>query len=139
MLWWFERLELMLTACNRRAFMGLAAGTALSGVAILTSGRAEASFEVQRTLADWGHEVGASERTLSRLFAEQTGLSFARWRTNARIGTSIALLAAGTSVNAAARAVGYDTPTSFARAFRDAVGQPPRTFVTTNLAMARPA
>jgi AraC-like DNA-binding protein/mannose-6-phosphate isomerase-like protein (cupin superfamily) len=92
----------------------------------------------QRTLAEWGRQVGASERTLSRLFAEQTGLSFARWRTNVRIGTSIALLAAGASVNAVARAVGYDSPNSFARAFREVVGQPPRTFVTTNLTSVAP-
>jgi peptide-methionine (R)-S-oxide reductase len=47
-----------LTECNRRAFMGLAAGTALASVAILTSGKAEASFEVQRSAAEWRRRLG---------------------------------------------------------------------------------
>ncbi len=32
-----------------------------------------------RTLAEWGHEVGASERTLARAFVAETGVSFGRW------------------------------------------------------------
>ena len=43
---------------NRRAFMGVAAGTALAGIAILTSGQAKASFEVQRSPADWRKRLG---------------------------------------------------------------------------------
>ncbi len=34
-----------------------------------------------RTLAEWGREVGASERTLARAFLADTGVSFGRWRT----------------------------------------------------------
>mgnify|MGYP003579798970 CR=1 FL=1 len=44
--------------CNRRAFIGLAGGAALAGVAILTGGRAEARFEVQRSPADWRRRLG---------------------------------------------------------------------------------
>ncbi|MCL6697217.1 peptide-methionine (R)-S-oxide reductase MsrB [Sphingomonas sp. NSE70-1] len=49
-----------LTACNRRAFLGLASGTALAGIAILTSGRAEASFEVQHSEAVWRQKLGSA-------------------------------------------------------------------------------
>src|SRR5215469_4443856 len=35
----------------------------------------------QRTLADWGRVVGASERTLARTWVAETGLPFGRWRT----------------------------------------------------------
>lgn len=83
----------------------------------------------QRTLAGWGRHVGASARTLSRLFAEQTGLSFARWRNHARIGSAMVLLANGSPVGVAGRAVGYETTSSFTRAFREAVGEPPGAFV----------
>jgi peptide-methionine (R)-S-oxide reductase len=47
-----------LTDCNRRAFIGLAGGTLLAGMAILTSGRAAASFEVQRSPAEWRRRLG---------------------------------------------------------------------------------
>jgi peptide-methionine (R)-S-oxide reductase len=49
---------MMLTECNRRAFMGLAAGTALAGIAVLTSGRAAAAFEVQHSPAEWKRRLG---------------------------------------------------------------------------------
>ena len=38
-----------------------------------------------RTVEAWAHEVGASVRTLSRLFVGGTGMSFTQWRTNARM------------------------------------------------------
>ena len=47
-----------LTDCNRRAFMGLAAGTALAGIAILTSGRAAAAFEVRHSPEEWRKRLG---------------------------------------------------------------------------------
>src|SRR5262249_58936155 len=33
-----------------------------------------------RTLEDWGRQVGASARTLARAFRAETGLPFGRWR-----------------------------------------------------------
>jgi peptide-methionine (R)-S-oxide reductase len=47
-----------LTDCNRRAFIGVAAGTLLAGTAILTSGRAAAAFEIQRSPAEWRRRLG---------------------------------------------------------------------------------
>ena len=41
----------------------------------------------RRTLAEWGHAVGASERTLARAFTAATGLPFGRWRTLLRLLT----------------------------------------------------
>ncbi|MFJ6850483.1 helix-turn-helix domain-containing protein [Streptomyces sp. NPDC091271] len=37
------------------------------------------------SLGRLGHEVGASERTLSRLFQQETGMSFPQWRTQLRV------------------------------------------------------
>lgn len=33
-----------------------------------------------RTLAEWGREVGAGTQTLARLFVAETGMTFAQWR-----------------------------------------------------------
>jgi AraC-like DNA-binding protein len=78
-----------------------------------------------RTLAEWGRAVGASARTLARLFAAETGMGFARWRTTARLAAALPLLAAGTPVGATARRVGYATPSAFVAAFRREVGTTP--------------
>ncbi len=46
--------------------MGLAGGTALAGVAILTSGRASASFEVQYNEAEWRSRLGPARYHILR-------------------------------------------------------------------------
>lgn len=62
----YSRFEMSLTACNRRAFFGLASGTALAGIAILTSGRAKASFEVQHSEAEWRQKLGPARYQVLR-------------------------------------------------------------------------
>ena len=78
-----------------------------------------------RTLAGWGHEVGASERTLARAFLAGTGVSFGRWRTMLRIQTALTALAAGEPVALVARRVGYDSDSAFVQAFRRETGVTP--------------
>jgi AraC-like DNA-binding protein len=78
-----------------------------------------------RSLSEWGHTVGASERTLARLFVAETGLNFARWRTNARLAAALRLLANGTSTAVVAAQVGYGTPSAFVAAFRREIGTTP--------------
>jgi len=78
-----------------------------------------------RSLADWGRSVGASARTLSRIFPEETGLAFARWRTRARLSAALPLLRSGLTVTAVAGRVGYATPSAFVAAFRREIGTTP--------------
>jgi AraC-like DNA-binding protein len=78
-----------------------------------------------RTLGQLGAVVGASERTLSRLFRGETGMSFPQWRAQLRLHHSLVLLAAGTPVTATATACGYANPSAFIQAFRLAFGQTP--------------
>jgi AraC-like DNA-binding protein len=78
-----------------------------------------------RPLAAWGREVGASARTLARLFVADTGLTFARWRTHARLAAALRLLAAGERVGTVAYLVGYGTPSAFVAAFRRGLGTTP--------------
>jgi len=86
----------------------------------------------QRELAVWADHVHAGVRTLSRLFVSETGLSFARWRTQVRIRAAIQLLANGATVDVAARTVGYRKTSAFINAFRRATGQTPGTYIHAN-------
>jgi AraC-like DNA-binding protein len=81
-----------------------------------------------RTLAEWGREVGASERTLSRAFLADTGVSFGRWRTLLRVQAALAALARGEPVGNVARHVGYDSDSAFVQAFRRETGVTPAAY-----------
>jgi AraC-like DNA-binding protein len=78
-----------------------------------------------RTLQEWGHHVGASSRTLARAFLAETGLSFGRWRTLARLQAALLQLADGLPVGLVAGRVGYRTPSAFVAAFRAHTGTTP--------------
>lgn len=78
-----------------------------------------------RTLAEWGHDVGASSRTLARAFLAETGVSFGRWRTLVRLQAALLQLADGLPVNLVATRVGYATPSAFVSAFRAHTGVTP--------------
>ncbi|HLM64848.1 MAG TPA: helix-turn-helix transcriptional regulator [Acidimicrobiales bacterium] len=78
-----------------------------------------------RSLAAWGRAVGASARTLARLFPAETGMGFERWRTTARLAAALPLLASGAPVGATAHRVGYATPSAFVAAFRREIGTTP--------------
>ncbi len=81
-----------------------------------------------RSLAQWGALVGASARTLARAFAASTGMPFGQWRTQLRLEAAMPMLAAGATVSAVARRVGYGSPSAFVAAFRRGVGVPPGTY-----------
>lgn len=87
------------------------------------------AFEVdpcdRRTLRELGADVGASERTLQRLFKAETGSSFGRWRTQVRLQCSIIELGKGRSVTEAASRSGYRETSAFIAAFRSAFGTTP--------------
>jgi AraC-like DNA-binding protein len=78
-----------------------------------------------RALTRFGRDVGASARTLSRGFADGTGMTFSRWRASARMRAALPLLAAGRPVSQVASEVGYDTVSAFVAAFRRVTGTTP--------------
>ena len=77
------------------------------------------------TLGELGRIAGTSERTLSRLFHDEFGMSFHRWRTILRIHHALIHLTDGRSVTDTALACGWSNPTSFIDAFTTVVGQTP--------------
>jgi len=82
----------------------------------------------RRPLAEWGRRVGASARSLERLFLRDTGMSFARWRAQARLLAALERLGAGRRVTQVALEVGYDDPSSFIAAFKRVLGVTPRRY-----------
>lgn len=82
----------------------------------------------QRTLAEWGHTIGTSERTLARAFVAETGIPFGRWRTLLRLQAALPLLAAGDPVSRVAHRVGYETASAFVAAFRRETGITPAAY-----------
>lgn len=77
------------------------------------------------TLAELGRAAGASERTLSRLFHDELGMGFRRWRTILRIHHALVQLGEGRSVTETASACGWANTTSFIDAFTAVLGQSP--------------
>ena len=80
------------------------------------------------TLAQWAADVGASERTMARLFREQLGTSYRQWRQQAVLAHALPLLARGTPVGQVAFASGYASESAFTAMFKSAMGQPPSRF-----------
>jgi AraC-like DNA-binding protein len=75
-------------------------------------------------------EVGTSARTLSRLFASETQLSFKSWCQRARIAAAIEQLSVETnvSVKQLASDLGYASVPAFSHAFRQVTGKTPTEF-----------
>lgn len=78
-----------------------------------------------RTLAQWASVAGASERTLARLFYQDTGMSFGSWRQRLRLVMSLDALDAGENITAVAMNHGYGSTSAFIAAFRTAFGFTP--------------
>ncbi|NIH83091.1 AraC family transcriptional regulator [Amycolatopsis viridis] len=78
-----------------------------------------------RTLAELGAAVGASERTLSRLFTHDLGMTFTQWRTQLRLYHALRLLADGLGVTAVAHRCGWSSASAFIDVFRRAYGTTP--------------
>jgi AraC-like DNA-binding protein len=74
--------------------------------------------------------VGTSARTLSRLFASETQLSFKSWCQRARIATAIEKLSteANFPVKQLASELGYASVPAFSHAFRQVTGKTPTEF-----------
>jgi AraC-like DNA-binding protein/mannose-6-phosphate isomerase-like protein (cupin superfamily) len=83
------------------------------------------------TLDELSQRVGASSRTLARLFVKETGLTFALWRQQLRLLVALEMLAHGQSVTATAFEVGYQDVSAFIGMFRDSLGVTPGHYFET--------
>lgn len=84
------------------------------------------------TLAGWATNIGASERTVARLFRDELGLSYQQWRQQAILANALPMLARGAAVGQVAAASGYASESAFSAMFKAAMGQPPSQFQSKN-------
>jgi len=78
-----------------------------------------------RSLVAIGKTVGASPRTIERLFRAETKMTFAKWRERLKLLHALKLLAAGNAVTNAALDLGYASPSAFIAMFKRAFGTTP--------------
>lgn len=80
------------------------------------------------TLAGWATQVGASERTLSRLFERELGMGFGHWRQQVRLAHAAPLIAGGMPLSQVAAQLGYASQSAFSAMFRKTFGCSPSRF-----------
>jgi len=84
-----------------------------------------------RPLAELCRLGGASKRTVERLFEQDAGMTFGRWRQQLRLLQAMQLLAEGAKVTHAALEAGYSTPSAFISMFRKTLGTTPAAYFRT--------
>jgi len=71
---------------------------------------------------------GASKRSIERLFQQEIGMTFGKWRQQLRLMQGMRLLAEGAKVTHAALESGYSTPSAFISMFRKTLGTTPTSY-----------
>lgn len=89
-----------------------------------------------QTLGQWAGAVGASERTLARLFEKELGMSFGQWRQQVRLAHGAALIARGLPLWQVAQQLGYASQSAFTAMFRKTFGSTPSAFFADQLRRA---
>jgi AraC-like DNA-binding protein len=79
-------------------------------------------------LDEWSRFAGMSRCAFMRVFSAQVGMTFGRWRQQARLFAALEMLAEGKSVTEAAVAVGYDSVNVFIEMFRTMMGTTPQRY-----------
>ena len=87
-----------------------------------------------QTLAHWAPLVGASERTLTRLFERELGMSFGQWRQQVRLAHAAPLIARGMPLSQVAEHLGYASQSAFSAMFKKTFGSSPSAFFGTGKA-----
>jgi AraC-like DNA-binding protein len=86
----------------------------------------------QQTLRSLCKMAGASKRTVERLFQDDIGMTFGKWRQQLRLMQGMRLLAEGAKVTHAALESGYSTPSGFISMFRKTLGTTPTLYFRTD-------
>ncbi len=75
-------------------------------------------------------EAGMSRRSFTRLFRQQTGMSFGTWRQQACLLGALTRLGRGESVTQVALDLGYSSSSAFTAAFRRVLGTSPTRYLS---------
>lgn len=76
-----------------------------------------------RLVADWGHSQ--SEHRVSRTFAQEMGVGFARYLQHLRVATALGKMSTGEGIAAAARDADFADQAHFGRTMRNTLGRSP--------------
>lgn len=82
------------------------------------------------TLSITANWIGASPKTVTRVFHAQTGMSFQEWRQQWRLLKSISLLAKGLSVGDTGDFLEFSSDSAFVAFFKKQTGQSPRSYMS---------
>ncbi|WP_251308288.1 AraC family transcriptional regulator [Halomonas sp. NCCP-2165] len=80
------------------------------------------------TADEWARRLAMSPKTFHRRFQRSTGVTFGRWRQQARLLLSLESLAQGVPIVEIALQQGYSSQSAFTAAFRRQFGVPPTAF-----------
>jgi AraC-like DNA-binding protein len=78
-----------------------------------------------RSLAALAATAGAGERTISRLFRRELGMTFPQWRTQLRLYHALRMLAEDVPVTTVAHRCGWSSTSAFIDVFRRSLGYTP--------------
>lgn len=84
---------------------------------------------VEWSLDEWAAHVGASGRTLARLFRSELNTSFGAWRQQVRLAHALDLIGRGLALGEIAERLGYAGPAAFTAMFKRTFGVPPSRFL----------
>ncbi|MDC9589979.1 helix-turn-helix transcriptional regulator [Xenorhabdus sp. XENO-10] len=73
--------------------------------------------------------IGASEKTITRIFQRETGMNYQQWRQQWRLVKAIELLAQNKTLSYVAQELGFANDSAFVTFFRKAMGRPPREYM----------
>jgi len=77
------------------------------------------------TLEQLAAHVGASSRTLARLFESELKMSFVRWRQHVRLARALSQISQGQAIKTVARDAGYASCSAFSNMFHRVLGITP--------------
>ncbi|MDC9606193.1 AraC family transcriptional regulator [Xenorhabdus griffiniae] len=73
--------------------------------------------------------IGASEKTITRIFQRETGMNYQQWRQQWRLVKAIELLAQNKMLSYVAQELGFANDSAFVTFFRKIMGRPPREYM----------
>lgn len=84
--------------------------------------------EDRSTLDAWAKRLGVDAKTVQRRFTRETGLSFGRWRQQARLVHALERLASGNRILDVSLDLGYSSPSAFSSMFKRQFGAVPSSY-----------
>jgi AraC-like DNA-binding protein len=83
---------------------------------------------------EWAARFGLSERTMSRLFNHDIGMSWGDWKRQLLVTLALQRMANGSSVQTVALSLGYESASSFIAMFKRTLGKPPGQYLAERFA-----